>query len=65
MRRVGLQEVLQMECLGRKSSVLEIFTGKVRGRIFICDGAIVHAESGALARRGGALRLAGAARGRV
>ena len=48
MRRVGLQEVLQMECLGRKSSVLEIFTGKVRGRISICDGSIVHAESGAL-----------------
>jgi CheY-like chemotaxis protein len=48
MRRVGLQEVLQMECLGRKSSILEIFTGKMRGRIFICDGAIVHAESGAL-----------------
>jgi len=48
LRRVGLQEVLQMECLGRKSSVLEIFTGKVRGRIFICDGAIVHADSGSL-----------------
>ena len=48
MRRVGLQEVLQLECLGRKSSVLEIFTGKVRGRIFICEGAIVHAETGAL-----------------
>ena len=48
MRRVGLQEVLQMECLGRKSSVLEIFTGRVRGRIFICDGAIIHADSGAL-----------------
>src|ERR1039457_2267409 len=48
MRRVGLQEVLQLECLGRKSSVLEIFTSKVRGRIFICDGSIVHADSGAL-----------------
>jgi CheY-like chemotaxis protein len=48
MRRVGLQEVLQLECLGRKSSVLEIFTGKVRGRIFISEGSIVHAESGAL-----------------
>ncbi|HUJ76089.1 MAG TPA: response regulator, partial [bacterium] len=48
MRRVGLQEVLQMECLGRKSSVLDVFTGKVHGRIFISDGAIVHAESGAL-----------------
>jgi CheY-like chemotaxis protein len=48
MRRVDLQEVLQMECLGRKSSVLEIFAGKSRGRIFIHDGAIIHAESGAL-----------------
>jgi CheY-like chemotaxis protein len=48
MRRVGLQEVLQMECLGRKSSVIEIFTAKVRGRIFISDGAIIHAESGTL-----------------
>jgi CheY-like chemotaxis protein len=67
MRRVGLQEVLQLECLGRKSSVLEIFTGKVRGRIFICDGAIVHAESdkllgevalyGLLALRGGEFNL--------
>lgn len=48
MRRVGLQEVLQLECLGRKSSVLEIFTGKVHGRIFICEGSIVHADSGSL-----------------
>jgi hypothetical protein len=48
MRRVGLQEVLQLECLGRKSSVLEIFTGKVRGRVFICEGSLVHADCGAL-----------------
>ncbi len=48
MRQVGLQEVLQMECLGRKSSVLEVFTPKARGRIYISDGSIVHAESGAL-----------------
>ena len=48
MRRVGLQEVLQMECLGKKSSLLEVFTGKVRGRICIFEGQIVHAESGSL-----------------
>lgn len=48
MRRVGLQEVLQMECLGRKSSILEVFTSRMRGRIYISDGGIVHAESGAL-----------------
>lgn len=44
MRSLGLEEVLQMECLGAKSSILEIFTGRTRGRIFICDGAIIHAE---------------------
>ncbi len=48
MRRVGLQEVLQMECLGRKSSILEVFGEKGRGRIYIADGAIIHAESGTL-----------------
>lgn len=48
MRQVGLQEVLQMECLGTKSSVLEIFTSKVRGKIFILDGSIIHAECGQL-----------------
>ena len=48
MQRVGLHEVLQFECLARRSSILEIFTGKVRGRIFIHDGAIIHAESGTL-----------------
>jgi CheY-like chemotaxis protein len=48
MRQVGLQEVLQMECLGMKSSVLEIFTSKVRGRVFIQDGSIIHADCGQL-----------------
>ena len=48
MRRVGLQEVLQMECLGTKSSRLEIFTGKARGCIYIKDGVILHAEKGSL-----------------
>lgn len=48
MRQVGLQEVLQMECLGRKSSILEVFTSRVRGQIFIHDGSVVHAEKGQL-----------------
>ena len=48
MQRVGLNEVLQFECLGQRSSLLEVFTGKVRGNIYISDGAIVHAESGTL-----------------
>ena len=32
MKRVGLHEVLQFECLGRRSSILEIFTVKVFNR---------------------------------
>lgn len=67
MRRLGLQEVLQMECLGTKSSILEIFTNKARGRIYIKDGVILHAEKGTvqgevalyslLALRGGEFNL--------
>src|SRR5258705_12251004 len=44
LRRVGLQDVLQMECLSRNSSVLEIKTKTVHGLVYIDDGQIVHAE---------------------
>jgi DNA-binding NarL/FixJ family response regulator len=46
--QVGLQDVLQMECLSRKSSILAVSTGSSRGQIYVCDGQIVHAESGRL-----------------
>lgn len=46
LRQVGLPEVLQMECLGRKSSVLEVTSPKGSGRIYIHDGSIIHAELG-------------------
>jgi CheY-like chemotaxis protein len=46
LRRVGLQDVLQMECLSRNSSVLEVKTQGPNGRIFIRDGQIVHALLG-------------------
>ena len=45
LRQVGLQDVLQMECLGRNSSLLEVSTAKARGRIYIRNGSIVHAEA--------------------
>jgi CheY-like chemotaxis protein len=48
MRQVALPEVLQMECLGKKSSVLEIFTSRVRGRIYVYEGAVIHAEEAGL-----------------
>jgi CheY-like chemotaxis protein len=46
LRRVGLQDVIQMECLGRNSSILEIHNRQVRGRVYIEDGWIIHAQVG-------------------
>ena len=46
LRRVGLQDVIQMECLGRNASVLEIQDGQINGRIYIEDGKIIHAVTG-------------------
>jgi CheY-like chemotaxis protein len=48
LRRVGLADVLQMECLGRNSSVLEVMDRTQRGEIFIEEGSIIHAQVGEL-----------------
>ena len=48
LRRVGLQDVIQMECLGRNSSVVEVYNEHVLGRIYIEDGSIIHAAGGEL-----------------
>ena len=48
LRRVGLQDVIQMECLGRNSSVLEVRYEQVHGKIFIEDGSIIHAHGDGL-----------------
>ncbi|MEJ0091053.1 MAG: response regulator [Limisphaerales bacterium] len=49
LRQVGLQEVIQMECIARHSSILEIRNQHMRGQIFIETGAITHAVAGTLA----------------
>jgi CheY-like chemotaxis protein len=46
LRRVGLQDVIQMECLGRNSSILKIHNQQLRGRVYIEDGRIIHAQAG-------------------
>ena len=46
LRKVGLQDVIQMECLARNSSILEIYNEHVLGRIYIEDGQLVHAVAG-------------------
>lgn len=57
VRQVGLQEVIQMECLGRHSSVLEVRNQRAQGQIFIESGVIVHAEAGDLLGEAGLQRL--------
>jgi CheY-like chemotaxis protein len=46
LRRVNLQDVLQMECLSRSSAVLEVSTKEVSGQVFIHEGQIIHAQMG-------------------
>jgi CheY-like chemotaxis protein len=46
LRQVGLGDILQLECLGRKSSLLEVSGLGTTGRIFIQEGSIIHAEAG-------------------
>jgi DNA-binding response OmpR family regulator len=46
--QLDLQDVLQMECLSRKSSVLVISTGDRQGRIYLSEGEIIHAQAGQL-----------------
>ncbi|MBI5387382.1 MAG: response regulator [Verrucomicrobia bacterium] len=48
LRRVGLADVVQMECLAANSSVLEITAPSARGEIVIKGGAVLHAWSGPL-----------------
>jgi len=48
LRKVGLQDVIQMECLGRNSCVLEISNQQLSGRLYIEEGNLVHAMLGNL-----------------
>jgi CheY-like chemotaxis protein len=45
LRQVSLEDVIQMECLNRNSSILEVSADKWLGKIYIKDGAILHAEA--------------------
>lgn len=46
LRQVSLQDVIQLECLKSNSSVLLVSAGAMRGKIFIKDGHIIHAQAG-------------------
>jgi CheY-like chemotaxis protein len=47
LRKISLEDILQMECLSRHTSLLEVVAGGERGRIYIRSGKLVHAEFGA------------------
>ncbi|MEI7732125.1 MAG: response regulator [Verrucomicrobiota bacterium] len=49
--KIGFQELVQLECLNRHSSILEISAGTERGQVFIKDGAIQDARCGDLSGR--------------
>ena len=48
LHQVGLQEVIQMECIGRRSLILEVRDQQMVGEIYIETGAIIHATVGEL-----------------
>lgn len=48
LRHVGLVDVIQLQCIARKSCILEVRDARIRGEIYIESGLIVHATTGAL-----------------
>jgi CheY-like chemotaxis protein len=48
LHQVGLQEVIQMECIGRRSLILEVRNQQMIGEVYIETGAITHATVGEL-----------------
>ena len=46
LRQVGLQEVIQIECNGRHSSILDVRNPEASGEIYIEAGVITHAAVG-------------------
>jgi CheY-like chemotaxis protein len=57
LRQVGLADVVQMECIGGHSSVLEIRNTELRGQIYIENGVVTHAAVGNLSGKQAFCRL--------
>ena len=57
LRKVGLEDIIQMECLSRHSLILEVVARGNRGRLYICEGALVHAEFGQQSGEAGLQKL--------
>lgn len=46
LRQVGLTDIIQIQCLGGSSCILEVHNPQARGEIYIESGAMVHAVTG-------------------
>lgn len=57
LRQVGLPDVIQMECIARHSSILEIRNPQMHGQIYIESGVITHAVVGSLVGEKAVYRL--------
>ena len=57
LRGVGLADLVQMECLARNSSILELYREQSLGRIYIEDGQIIHAVCGEISGEGAFYKL--------
>ena len=48
LRHVGLVDVIQLQCIARKSCILQVRNAQIRGEIYIEGGLIVHAATGTI-----------------
>lgn len=46
IKEVGLQDLIQLACINRKSQAFEITTKNGSAHIYVCEGEIVHAKFG-------------------
>lgn len=47
LQHIGLQDVIQLECLNRNSLILEVRNAQAHGQIYIESGEIIHSVTGA------------------
>jgi CheY-like chemotaxis protein len=57
LRKVSLTDLIQLECLNHRTSILEVSARNFRGEIYIKQGNIVHASAGSKTGAAAVIRL--------
>ncbi len=57
LRKVSLTDLIQLECLNHRTSILEVSARDFRGEIYIKQGNIVHASAGSKTGAAAVIRL--------